>query len=265
MKKQLNLSNACICGNGIVGRATAKLFGITALYDILPSLSTVALKDLKQYEYIFICLPTPTIEGKCQTKPISDLIETIEGGWHYTDRDLPTYIIRSTVPPGTADQLMKDLDMDRIISNPEFLSQDTWEEDIEKPFVIVVGGKNYSNLGKVRNLYRLRYGGHVQMVSTNNVTAEMIKYTLNCLFSSKVIFANAIYDIAERMGGDYNAIKATLDACPYAGANHWDVWYKGRRGVYGRCLPKDLEAFANWTLDDLFLFLLQASRRIDKR
>lgn len=264
MKKQLNLSNACICGNGIVGRATAKLFGITAFYDILPSLSTVALKDLKQYEYIFVCLPTPTIEGKCQTKPISDLVETIEGGWYYTDKDLPTYIIRSTVPPGTADQLMQDLDMDRIISNPEFLSQDTAEQDITNPFAVVIGGKNQSSLGKVRNIYRQVYSEKTPLISTNNVTAEMIKYTLNCLFSSKVIFANAIYDIAERMGGDYNAIKATLDACPYAGANHWDVWYKGRRGVHGRCLPKDLEAFANWTLDDLFLFLLQASRRIDK-
>ena len=157
MKKRLHLSNACICGNGIVGRATAKLFGIIALYDILPSLSNVKLEDLKSYEYIFVSLPTPTIEGKCQTKPISDLIETIEGGWYYTDKDLPTYIIRSTVPPGTADQLMKDLDMDRIISNPEFLSQDTADQDIENPFAVVIGGKNQSSLGKVRNIYRQVY------------------------------------------------------------------------------------------------------------
>ena len=264
MKKQLSLSNACICGNGVVGRATAKLFGITAVYDILPSLSTVPIKDLKSYEYVFICLPTPTIEGKCQTRPISDLVETIEGGWWYTDRPLPTYIIRSTVPPGTADQLMKDLGNDRIISNPEFLSQDTAEQDITNPFAVVIGGRNQSSLSKVRNLYRQVYSEKIPLISTNNVTAELIKYTLNCLFSSKVIFANAIYDIAERMGGDYDAVKATLESCPYAGANHWDVWYKGRRGVHGRCLPKDLEAFANWTLDDLFLFLLQASRRIDK-
>jgi len=264
MKKQLNLSNACICGNGVVGRATAKLFGITAFYDILPSLSTVALSDLKSYEYVFICLPTPTIEGKCQVKPISDLIETIEGGWYYTNKDLPTYIIRSTVPPGTADTLMRDLNMDRIISNPEFLSQDTWEEDIKNPFAVVVGGRNYKSLGKVRNLYWQTYGNKCRLISTNNVTAELIKYTLNCLFSSKVIFANTIFDIAERMGGDYDAIKATLESCPMAGSSHWDVWYKGRRGVHGRCLPKDLEAFANWSLEDLFLFLLQASRRIDK-
>ena len=111
------MNNACIIGYGVVGKATALAFGITKHFDINGD-ATITLNDAANCRYVFICLPTPTVNGDCDTRSIRETIRQIEG-----IRANPLYIIRSTVIPGTANAIMEELNMDRVISNPEFLKQ----------------------------------------------------------------------------------------------------------------------------------------------
>src|SRR3990167_10149735 len=96
------MDKACIIGWGVVGRATALAFGITQHFDINGD-SNITLNDAANCRYVFVCLPTPTINGGCDTRAIRDTIKQIEG-----IRQNALYIIRSTVIPGTADAIMNE-------------------------------------------------------------------------------------------------------------------------------------------------------------
>ena len=86
---------------------------------------------------------------------------------------------------------------------------------------------------------------------TDNITAETAKLSLNAFFSTKVIFANQIFDYCQKSGANYERVREILEKHPFGMKNHAEIFYKDQRGVRGRCLPKDLEAFANITKSPL--------------
>jgi len=233
------MDDAAIVGMGVVGKATALAFGIKKYFDLTGS--NLTLKEVADCRYVFICLPTPTVDGKCDTSLIRGVIRQIEG---YRQRAL--YIIRSTVIPSTADAIMDELDMDRVISNPEFLSEDNWEFDARKPQMVIIGARDRIVADELNAYYLARYK-YLEPLVTDNVTAEMIKYAFNTFYSLKVVFANELYDICQRVKANYGVIQGLLTAHPWGSGNHFVVNYKGKRGVNGRCLPKDLEAFVTYS------------------
>ena len=72
--------------------------------------------------------------------------------------------------------------------------------------------------------------------------AEMVKYFGNTWFATKVIFANQIYDLCQKLGIDYERIMEASAADKRIGRTHLDVFHKGYRGYGGKCLPKDIKA-----------------------
>ena len=85
------------------------------------------------------------------------------------------------------------------------------------------------------------------MIVTNTVTAETLKYAFNTFFITKIVFANQLYDNCEKSGADYKVIQEALMAHPWGSKHHLKVLHKGGRGGGGRCLPKDIKAFAKYT------------------
>lgn len=233
-------NDSVVLGYGYVGKATAKIFGIEKYYT--RTSGNITLEDIKNKKYIFICLPTPTVSGIVFTDDIYDLIEKLKN---------PTsiFIIRSTVPLGFAGILKKELGV-QVVSNPEFLSEDTWEQDAVKPWAIVLGGEGKS-LEAVKGLYMGRFK-YSQPVITDNATAEMIKYAFNVWFSTKVIFSNEVFNACQEFKANYETVKRSLEAIPWGMRNHNVIFYKGKRGIHGSCLPKDTEAFANFTNSPFF-------------
>ena len=174
--------DSCVIGFGVVGRATTTAFGITKHFDINGN-STITLNDAANCRYIFLCLPSPTKEGICDTSAIRETIKQIEG-----IRANPLYIIRSTVIPGTARAIMESMNMDRVVSNPEFLTEATWEIDAKRPDMVVIGADN-PNYGKeLKAIYDARYK-YLEPKLTDTITAEMTKYVFNAFYALKVVFA----------------------------------------------------------------------------
>ena len=71
----------------------------------------------------------------------------------------------------------------------------------------------------------------------------MVKYLTNSFLSTKVSFANEIYQICQQLKIDYDKVVeyATLDS--RLGKSHWQVpGPDGDYGFGGHCFPKDLNA-----------------------
>jgi UDPglucose 6-dehydrogenase len=235
------MNDKCVIGYGYVGKSTALAFNIEKYYTRHDG--NITFDEISKCRYIFICLPTPTIDGKCFTDDIKSFIEMISKYPNPNDR---TIIIRSTVPPGFA----KSFNQGNIVSNPEFLSESTWEKDATNPWLVVVGGEP-QHRERIVGLYRGRFK-YSKPFETDNTTAELIKYSLNTFFATKVVFANEIFNIAQAVGANYEAIKTVLEGVPWGSKNHFQIYYKEKRGVHGSCLPKDTEALANFSQSPFF-------------
>lgn len=240
------MKNAVVIGGlGMVGKATAHAFGIEKFIDLKESNSSY--KEAGSLRYIFLCLPTPTVKGQCDTDSIKEAIKAILD--HSTTQQV--FIIRSTVIPGTTRSLCEHFGISSIVHNPEFLSEDTWKSDVEHPDIAIIGGENTSYIEDVEAVYKGRYKG-LNIIKTDSVTSEMIKYSINCFYATKVVFANQLFDQAQRVGANYETIKKAMYGRKWIGKNHLNVWNKEARGAGGKCLEKDLEAFAEYSQLSLF-------------
>ena len=250
MKKQ---NKVAVIGGGTVGKATARRFRADKCYD--KQLTNDELKELKDYDYIFLCLPTTTEDGIQDLQIIRNYIRDISAV-----STEPVIVIRSTVLPGTAKALRTDYLMD-IISFPEFLTEDIADEDVKKPDFILLG-IDRDDLKKpltdyLRNIYK-----RTEIIITDTITAELAKYAANTFFVTKVVFANEMYDYAQRFGADYDIVKYTMYKNRYIGSNHLDIFHKKYRGAAGKCLMKDMNAFANHTPSDFFRFIDNENMRL---
>lgn len=250
------MNNAVVVGgSGVIGTATRKLFGITDQYS--RNTKTLTLEELGKKKYVFICVPTPATSKGHDISIIRDYIAAIR---LYGD---PLIIVRSTTTPGQLEQLSEEFQTDKILHFPEFLTMDTWEEDALKPDIVVIGGKNAKYMNRLHMLITMNIQHAANAwIHTDLTTSELIKCSINNLYALKVIFANEMYDFAQKIGADWETVKDAMYARKWIGANHLDVFYKGKRGVRGPCLPKELEAMANTTKSKLLQTALQINERI---
>lgn len=72
--------------------------------------------------------------------------------------------------------------------------------------------------------------------------AEMIKYFGNTFLATKVIFANQIYDLCQKLGIDYDIVKEVVSRDPRIGSSHLQIFHDGYRGYSGGCFPKDVKS-----------------------
>ena len=246
--------SAAIIGGGVLGQASACSLGIDHIYDEIKERSNIEKQQLKDFDYIFICVPTPSTENGCDISIVEKCIaENLE-------RQI--FIIRSTVIPGTAERLMDKYNCS-IINNPEFLTEKTSMEDAVNPDIIVIGGKDNSITGEFRRLFYGEGFEESHFIETDNKTAEMIKYSINNFYAVKVLFANYLYRVCKQQGVDHEIVKDAMYKRKWIGKNHLTVPFNGRFGVNGKCLPKDLIAFAQFSGDDFYLDMVKFMKEAD--
>lgn len=249
----------CVVGYGMVGKATSLLFDIQKHFDIDNTRSNISLEEAAKCKFVFICLPTPEKSGKYVVVSIFETIKKIE-----SHGSSAIYIIRSTVYPGFALELQRKFKINRVVSNPEFLSEDTWKKDVKYPPFVLLGGSARDSTKQVENIYRAKMRKTLIIV-TDNTTAELAKLTMNSYFATKVIFANQVYDYSEKVGANYETIKEVLESHPFGPKNHFTIWYKGKRGVNGNCLPKDSKAMANYSGSKLLRTVVNLNKDLVKK
>jgi len=169
-------------------------------------------------------------------------------------------VVKSTVVPGTTDSVVlpileknsgKKAGKDFGVGmNPEFLREGAAIEDFMCPDRIVLGGIDEETHQTLAAMYAPF--ADVDMLMTNNKTAEMIKYTSNSLLATLISFSNEIGNLCAEVGD--------IDALDVMHGVHLDkrvspILKSGERikpalttyleagcGFGGSCFPKDVKA-----------------------
>ena len=244
------LKKCGIIGVGMVGGALRRYFekirGIKPfLYDKGKNLGSP--EEVNQAEVIFVCVPTPYRKEKgFDLSYVEDAFQSIQGE--------KIIVIKSTVLPGTTEMLQKKYPQHKVLLNPEFLTELTADQDMCYPDRQIIGytKQSYNIAGDVMAILPLAPFEKILPATE----AELVKYFGNTWFSTKVIFANQLYDLCQKLGINYDRIMEAAAADKRIGRSHLEVWHKGYRGYGGKCLPKDIKAliqFANGKGVDLKL------------
>lgn len=243
-----------IIGFGYVGRAIHYGFKNVAdirIYDVNPDICRNTLKDtVDNSDFIFICVPTPTdIEtGECDISIIDDVLSKIKkiGPYrHITESkyDEKIYIIKSSIVPGTMEELQTKYPIRRMVYNPEFLTEKNYKNDFVNPSRVILGGSTIDCL-EVEILYRKIYPHDVIPIFTTTAKmAETVKYLSNAFLASKVSIFNEFYDICDKLDVDFNKVRKMITADTRINDAHTVVpGHDGDRGFGGKCFPKDMMA-----------------------
>jgi UDPglucose 6-dehydrogenase len=271
-----------IIGSGIVGQATGMGLAFNGNKVIFHDIDKRKLLALKSNGYdatdnivkavngsdvLFICVPTPTVEGRIDLRYISECTQTtakaLTGSKKYV-----VVVFRSTIPPQTtrtklipALEDISNLKAGKdfgVCMNPEFLREQSPLKDFLNPSRIVVGAYDEKSCNQLKKIYS---AFNCPVIFTDLDTAEMIKYTSNLFLAAKISFFNEIFLICRKLGLDATAIANTVALDPRIGS----YGVVGGKPFGGMCLPKDLAAFIDFTKSKgLNPTLLKAVNEVNK-
>jgi len=237
MEKDNNKPILGVIGNGIVGGAIARGFSDHKIYFYDKYKESDTLETVsKKADIIFISLPTPYKGTKIDLSIIENAVAQIV---EYTNNTNKVVVIKSTVIPGTTRRLSKEYPNTKFVFNPEFLTEKNFLQDFMNADRHVIGYDDNEAGTKVVSLYTAKWK-HTPVIQTDPTTAEMSKYAANCFLATKVMFANEMYDLCEKLGIQWAGAKEIVVADSRIGVTHLDV--SSVRGYGGKCFPKDIVA-----------------------
>lgn len=236
-----------VMGLGMVGGAVSRFFQKQGyefgqdMFGFDPGKEDAAdITDLnREAEVIFVCVPTP-YHVNPENGVVGHDLSYVRGALSALSGS-KTVIIKSTVLPGTTDQMAAEFSRHRVLFNPEFLTEVTADQDMSYPDRQIIGYTTEASHRIAKDLLLLLPLAPFERVLKAK-EAEMVKYYGNTWFSTKVVFANQMFDMCKAIDVNYDAVMEGASADKRIGATHLTVWHKGYRGYGGKCLPKDTRA-----------------------
>jgi UDPglucose 6-dehydrogenase len=251
--------------------------------------STELAPVVQRADVVFIAVDTPQSEGGSAdltsvaivARGIGRMLSEVR-----TDRERPLVVgNKSTVPVGSGDyvsMLLREgaqgngngaVDY-HVVSNPEFLREGSAIYDCLFPDRIVVGAAHRDALDTMRALYEPvieqsfpteldpRPKVAVPFVTTDLVSAEMIKYAANAFLATKISFINEISNLCELVGADVTEVSAGIGLDRRIGSRFLSAGI----GWGGSCFPKDIAALRSIAREyDYKPALLDASVAVNER
>lgn len=225
-----------VIGYGYVGKAVYEL--LKDHYEVLiydPAYEKSNTKEeIRACAAAFVCVPTPDIEGKCDTSVVEEVV-----GW----LDVPLIIIKSTVKPGTTDKLRRKYGK-RIVFSPEYAGENKYwvpykfmKEMKECPFLIA-GGPSDDTSAFIDLMVPI-LGPKKFYYQVSAKEAEVIKYMENSYIGLKVIFANEMKRICEALLVNYYKVREGWALDPRVDPMH-SIVFPEAKGYSGKCIPKDI-------------------------
>ena len=241
-----------IIGKGFVGSAVK--FGFspnvgcdaeTKVFDVDPQKSTHSLNEVvNDSDFVFISVPTPSdINGKIDLSILENCIENIS---KIATNDNTIFLIRSTIVPGTSSALQEKFPNIKLVFNPEFLTERSANYDFINQSRFILGG-DATDVSKVSELYKWRFGKTISIIETNFETAELIKYMTNTFLATKVSFLNEMRILSDKIGANWEDAVEGFVRDGRVGHSHLNVpGPDGKFGFGGSCFPKDIQALISF-------------------
>lgn len=232
-------------GFGFVGgalhRSLLKKGVKTVVYDKFEELDE--FEDLLKTKVIFLCLPTPYVNG--HGFDLSALIENLK------KLSLLSYsglvVIKSTVEPGVTKSLGERFAGLNLCHNPEFLTARTADEDFHNQKHIVLGhnavtGKEKKKTQALADFFKKNYPD-AEISICLSVESESMKLFCNNYYAIKVQIFNEFYFLCQKLGADYESIKDLMLKNDWINPMHTKVpGPDGQPSYGGACFPKDTNA-----------------------
>jgi UDPglucose 6-dehydrogenase len=186
-------------------------------------------------DIVFVAVPTPTTPDGFDDSIVRDVIA-------YAGRN-STVVIKSTVLPGTTEEIQEQYPDRTILFSPEFLSEATAAHDAAHPIFNLIGipgdAPSYRERAE-RVLATLPESQYSQVCMARE--AELFKYIHNCEGYFKIVFLNLMYEIANGMGIEWGPVQEAIEADPMISNYRHRVAHKSGHGAGGHCFIKDFEA-----------------------
>ncbi len=222
-----------LIGLGVVGTAQARMFDryVHVTYD--PKYNDrYPQEELKACDFAVIAVPTPSREDG------SANIDYVFEAFNRLPSKLPV-VIRSTVPPGTTNQLMRFREA-HVTFVPEFLQEreeGEWRNSTDVPFLIL--GAPPQARSYFWPLLQKVFPGNIHGCSA--IEAEIIKYAANLYGAARVTFVNEMAQICKLYGVRWEEVRQGWLKDPRMTPQYTE--YDGfEPGWGGPCWPKDIAA-----------------------
>lgn len=220
-----------IIGCGIVGsniKEELKQFN-PEVYDKYKNIDT---RTANKYKFAFICVDTPKTEkNKCDISEVENAV---------LSQEAEIYIIKSTILPGTTEELIKKTNK-HIVFSPEYYGNTQHCNNYNFDYTIL-GGKEEDCYKVIQFLQKI-YDGRHQFRVTDSKTAELVKYMENSFLATKVSFCQQFYHIAKEIGVHYEELRELFVLDPRVNPSHTFV-YEDTPYWSSHCLNKDVPAIA---------------------
>lgn len=253
-----------VVGSGVVGAATGKGFRTAGHTVTFVDTSAARVDELRRLgldargeldlsaesdAFVLLTLPTPNVGAAYDLGAFTAGTEAV-GRALGASTARHTVVVRSTVPPGTTDGLVRPI-LEKesgltagvgfgLASNPEFLRAATAEEDFAHPWMTVIGSREPDTLEQVRALVA-PFGGELRTFD-DPATAEFVKCAHNVYNAAKISFWNEMWLVAQRAGVDADVVSTTVARSAEASINPL-YGIRGGAPYGGVCLPKDTNGF----------------------
>lgn len=246
--------NIGIIGLGVLGSAifeTFKLFPEVEIhcYDKYKNIGS-SLEELINTQIIFLCLPTLyDEEAKCFDK--KEIYGTCAKLSELEYKGI--VILKSTVEPGTTNELVEKYDKLLIIHNPEFLSARTATEDFKKQHHIVLGINgtlravdslhNKEVIVKYLTKFFFRFFPLAEITVCSPLESESMKLFCNAFYATKIQFFTEMKLLCDNMKIDYDEVVEMMLDNRWINPMHTNVpGPDGEISFGGACFPKDIKA-----------------------
>lgn len=230
-----------IFGYGYVGKGIARMFQDRA--DFIAVIDPHQLRNdqsrMAEVDIAFVCVPTPRRDdGSCNTSIVREVVA------EWSDK-VPLICIKSTVEPGTTEQLIESYG-DHIHFSPEYMGEGgnyvearyLHPTDARSHPFCIVGGRRPN---EVLFFFQKVMATSARFIATTATAAELAKYMTNAYLATKVAFCNEFASISESYGVPYNTVRDLWLNDPRIDHSHTIV-FQDNRGFGGKCLPKDVSA-----------------------
>lgn len=194
-------------------------------------------EKIKDCDIVFIAVPTPTTPKGFDDSIVRDCLKLVGAN--------KIAVIKSTVIPGTTEDLQRQYPEILVLHSPEFLTESSAAHDAAHPQRNIIGIPSQSDvyLEKAKLVMGVLPPAPYNKICSS-VDAEIIKYGRNISGYLRVIFANLLYDLTNKLDGNWEDVKEAMSADPDTGPTYLNPIHKSGRGAGGHCFIKDFASFA---------------------
>ncbi len=191
-------------------------------------------------QFVFCAVGTPeSPDGSANLSYVEEALKNCVSN----SKNHTYFIIKSTVPVGTAQKLQQMADSITpgkvsVLNNPEFLKEGTAVSDFLRPERVVIGGSPEA-VEKVGAIYESFLLNQKPLIKIDSVSAELAKLGANLMLASRVSVVNQIARLSSATGADIRSIEKVLQSDSRIGSKYL---YAGL-GFGGSCFPKDIKNF----------------------